>query len=554
MRGLRFAVALLLFTGATSAQRGRAPSTPARSDDEAPPKGASGASEPSRAPATSSSWESSRFETPPETSGEPGAPKGGSPQSIPRAAEPSSESPSTPTDSARIRAEGQSWRIEAPTPPLPPPDRLPSGVSSWLERQAVPCDLGGWASAGDLYYLACGESGLWVIRVQENLAGAKVPVLLYTRELGGKAIDIVEHRGQFWIRVVLTTLRPVGPAPTDPGVSVPTAPTAPRLLENPPKSPDEVTTDGQVSPGEMLPIEGRVRSVNDHRVVIDLNGDDGVSPGDRVEFFAEEDGSSTELIVGEVEEVNPLGATVRVGLNEIVAVGTKVRATDREPTLSVASPPRSGHRWAAGVFLRPFLGLDGGGGMLSEAFVERRYEKSRWMVAADPLAIGFGNTPAPHELYGLASIDLRMFEIGLGLGSTTVFDPGPYPSGTGLLLMQRVRVGASDGFHVAARTSFAVFYQELRFTAFRFALQIPASRRVALFLDLGGGATGYGMGEFGARVLMQGNGEAGSWFLRTSLGLAGTFRTTRVFDQDFISTENDSAAGPHLGIGFERRF
>jgi hypothetical protein len=75
-----------------------------------------------------------------------------------------------------------------------------------------------------------------------------------------------------------------------------------------------------------------------------------------------------------------------------------------------------------------------------------------------------------------------------------------------------------------------------------------------LLLNGGGGNVGYGYGELGLRVLLTGNGLAGSKFLTVTAGGAGVFKSGTC-DPFFGScSDSISYAGPMAGVGGEWRF
>jgi hypothetical protein len=144
--------------------------------------------------------------------------------------------------------------------------------------------------------------------------------------------------------------------------------------------------------------------------------------------------------------------------------------------------------------------------------------------------------------------------MGLGFGAQTVNESGFFlPPGSGVAAEQLIRLGAQDGLNISARTSIVLFHSEFEFGGMVASGQIPVTRGYWLLLNGGGGNVGYGFGEFGLRVLLTGNGLAGSKFLTISAGGAAVFKTGTC-DAFFLCQESINYGGPMAGVGGEWRF
>jgi hypothetical protein len=147
--------------------------------------------------------------------------------------------------------------------------------------------------------------------------------------------------------------------------------------------------------------------------------------------------------------------------------------------------------------------------------------------------------------------------MGIGSGAQTVNETGfLLEPGSGLTLAQIIRLGAEDGLNLSARTSIVLFHQQFDFGGMVAQAQIPVTRGYWLLLGGGGGNVGYGYGEIGLRVLMKGNGGAGSAFLTTTAGGAAVFRSDVCTDSQFTfeCSSGASFGGPMAGVGYEWRF
>jgi hypothetical protein len=159
-------------------------------------------------------------------------------------------------------------------------------------------------------------------------------------------------------------------------------------------------------------------------------------------------------------------------------------------------------------------------------------DRSSMTVANGAVAVGY---------------DSHFLEMGIGLGAQTVrvtaFD---LTVGTGLTVAQVLRLGTRDGLNLHLRSSVVLFHSEFDFGGVVVTGQIPVSRGYWLMLAGGGGNVGYGFGEIGLRVLLNGNGGVGSTFLTATGGGAVVFR------QDF--DDSTDYGGAMAGFGYEWRF
>jgi hypothetical protein len=213
---------------------------------------------------------------------------------------------------------------------------------------------------------------------------------------------------------------------------------------------------------------------------------------------------------------------------------------------------------------RPFLALgEFGGGMLLDASVGYRFESDLHAeVAFRPFGYGIGeDKPSiiPVTTFAKLSYDRDLFEVGLGLGLQTVHVTGfGAEAGSGTLFSQGARIGARDGLHFDARSDVVLFHSRFEFAGFVGSGQIPVGQTSWLLLEGGGGSAGYAYGEFGVRVLLRGNGDAGSVFFTGSVGGVGIFQEQELVcggpDFTFPCWETTTYAGPMLGAGSEWRF
>jgi hypothetical protein len=418
--------------------------------------------------------------------------------------------------------------------------------------------------------LACGAAGAWEIALGEG-----GPRFVRSYEFNGEVVGFLSDAdGRVWVKVLTLEARPLSSAVAVAAVSFPSEearPLPPPAPVRPLARPEPRT----VSEDEAEPARSTVGEVLKSRpgqVVISLGSADGVMLSDRIELAFEADDDSgpaalsrETLAVGVVTHVSPHTAKVRLGMNEQVPVGALASVTRAPASASLIGPPRVTGVWDAEGMARPFAAIgELGGGVLLSASLTRRFVGHLALRASlDPLALAdVQGRPSLNAASGafFASYDSMFFEMGLGFGGQTVnqteffVDPG-----SGWNVAQLVRFGAQDGLNLSARTSVVLFRSEFEFGGMVATLQIPVSRNYWLLFGGGGGNAGYGYGEFGVRVLLDGNGHAGTKFLRVTAGGASVFSSATCeefdeFNQFPVCRDPRTYGGPMAGIGGEWRF
>lgn len=418
--------------------------------------------------------------------------------------------------------------------------------------------------------LACGPSGVWEIAL-----GEQGPAFVRSYEFAGEALGfITEPDGTLWVKLRRIEARPFAPVSTAAAVRFPEegttapVPASPSPVERAPPAPARSRAAPARSP------VGRVVKVAPGQVVISLGFSDGLERGDRVELTperveaepgddaAEDEALSGEpLAVGVITNLGAHSARVRLGLNESVPLGAVAFPSRASSTAGLIAPPRVGGIWDVQLMARPFaaVGELGGGFLLSGSLARRFQSNFELRAVVDPVA--FADVQSKDGLTAwnialMASYDSEFFEMGAGFGGQTVNEAGFFlQPGSGYSAAQLIRLGAEDGLNLSARTSVVLFHSEFGFGDMTAALQIPISRGYWLLLGGGGGNVGYGYGELGLRVLLSGNGLAGSKFLTVSAGGAGVFRSAICPDAFFECQQGQlSFGGPMAGIGSEWRF
>ena len=451
---------------------------------------------------------------------------------------------------------------------------LPEGfLEAKVNERGQHCDRRGELVVGQRLLVACAAAGVWELALEE--AG---PRLVRSYAFSGDAVGVfAEPDGRVWVKLQLLEARPLtlgstpgassfpdeglgGAAPGD--ISAKPLPTPPEAsAAKPPRDKPAAAAVAHL---------GRVVRVEPGEVVISLGEADGLTRSDHIELAKEvapgadddvgESGLSREVLaVGVVTHLNQHSARVRLGLNENVPVGALASPSHAQPSASLSAPPRAADLWTLAVAGRPFVALgELGGGMLLSGSIGRRFSVPFHLQAVvDPVAFAaVESRPGTSAASGavIASYDSRFFEMGLGFGAQTVNDTNfQVAPGSGLAVVQLIRLGAEDGLDLYVRTSVVLFHSQFEFGGMVASLQIPVTRGYWLQLAGGGGEVGYGYGELGLRALLSGNGGAGSKFLLVTAGGAGVFESGSCppFSPCGISL---SYGGPMAGIGGEWRF
>jgi hypothetical protein len=448
---------------------------------------------------------------------------------------------------------------------------------TWLAAQrdtsGRACDRRAVEALSQRWIVACGGSGLWIARRSHD----GVISLVRIDELGGPVVGLFRREGRIWAEVLRREARDV--AAVDESTSHAAFPSDGPGETAKPSSAAGVSgatgslraSEGSAS-GAAKTREGRVVRVQPGEVVVDVGEAQGLGPGVRVEFAVvthfdvadETVQERTTVAVGVVKAVSERFAVVTLGIGERVPLGALARPVDAPVTARRAAPPRLGGLWHAGFMLRPFVALDDyGGGFLADASIGYRFETEIHLEAVvSPFAYGTAeNKPSavPFGAFVKASYDSDIFEIGFGIGGETVKDtPLGVESGSGILLVQQMRLGALDGLLLNIESHAVLFHSEFDFSGLVGRGQIPVGRRFWLLFAGGGGSAGYGYGEMGVRALLRGNGDRGSFFFTGTVGGMGVFenRTEVCREVDFTAPclEEVLYAGPMIGAGGEWRF
>lgn len=430
-------------------------------------------------------------------------------------------------------------------------------LRSQTDALGRPCTMFGLARSGELRIIACGQAGLWIVR----MVGAQARVV-ELRDLGGSAVGLFSADNQLWVQVNSVRAQPLALRATH----TPSAP--PQPSASPPPAPAPAPTITRTRP-EALPMPvpippraAKIRAREDALITIEVAPGSEPPPGTRIAFtklVTDARGEREEKVyaVGHAVSRSVRRAKVQIGINEDVPADASARVTSLPTTASVFAPPRARGIWEMSFLARPFLVLDdlGLGGVLDAEVGYRMDAPVHFCAALTPLAFGTARAGAMGTFAGMimAAYDSHAFEAGLGLGVQTINDPGfGLDRGSGTLVAERVRIGARDGAHLELQSHVVLFHRSFEFSDLRVTAQIPLGARTWLHAAGGGGSMGLATGELGVRQLLTGNGGSGSVFFTALVGWAAVFRGCNV-----LSTANNCIEldyqGPMLGAGAEFR-
>jgi hypothetical protein len=390
-------------------------------------------------------------------------------------------------------------------------------------------------------YLACGQE--LFVRSQEDPS-----VVLERRVAPTVIVGLFERDGEVFVELHEVVLRPASSLDLASSAVAPDAPAIPATAPA----------------GQWLRRTGEIVAVQTSSFLVTLGGQDGVAVGGRIAVLKEAEQEvagqlvRTEriLVVGEVFEVAPEHARVRLGVGETVELGARVVQTDAKVTRLINRPRSSG--LSLGVSLQPFLPIndDLAFATLGDAHVTYRFKKPAYVRAVvgafGGIVSGQGNQSV-FDGWVDGGFDHRYFALGLGVGAlrTERYDQSQSVQASFLpTIAQTVRFGPLDGLHFSASTRATLKNKEVKFGAAEASFLAPVHRRATLVFEGGGGSPAlYAFFRAGAQFLVKGNGGSGTLFVTPAVGWA---MIKRFEDQGGFVAENN-VGGPSLSVALEWR-
>jgi hypothetical protein len=360
--------------------------------------------------------------------------------------------------------------------------------------------------------------------------------LLGRRETNGRVEAFYEQDDSVWMRVVEERAERVVP-----GAILSTD----RAVNPVASSAQAQSTASEPAP---LVVGGTVSVVNGREVVVQVPEGHGIEIGHRMSMVRPAEGADSffveEPVIAKVVKVMDDQVLLRIGMNEAVEPGFIAKVTEDRETGSRRVPPRVYGVWDLRTVLRPILNIGKvGGGIAGELGLARRTEYFRFGVNLSPLSYA-GATDEQGVFsaggYVFGAVDHAIYSAGVGVGANTVNDTdGESESGSGLSIVQLLRIGAVDGLNFESRVEAVIFRSEVLFSYLQLQGQIAVGDSTWLIVRGGGGSLGFGFGEVVIRNLLWGTGQAGSTFLELGLGGAGLFKQSCV----------GAGCGPVVSVG-----
>ncbi|MFH2005098.1 MAG: hypothetical protein ABI333_00795 [bacterium] len=434
-------------------------------------------------------------------------------------------------------------------------------------EQVLPCAGSALLRHQQLLYVACGAQGMLVL----SLAAPVSPKLVSRRTFNGTVVGFFVQEGRVWVKIARLEARPLGPVATGLRPVERLAPVGqppgrpPRERAGPTDADGPSARAGPRPPSERtvaLSAVGRVLSTKRGVAVVDIGTRHGLKRGQRVRVFlkhrvkmdgGEEAMREETLSVGLVVAVSANRAQVRLGSNENVPKGAYAEATTAGLTVSIVAPPRVGSVFSFKFMLRPIIPVGNAGfGAQLELWATYRFRLPIAIhLLIDPLGFAVGKGPDGVAFAGhaLLAADLRLFEIGVGVGGTSLnTGEGDEPA---FSMNQYVRLGALDGFNFEVHNVLVWDRGRFEYAGTTGGFQIPVGTKFWLLFRGGYRMAGYWFGEAGLRARLMGNGTSGSLFLTATVGAASVF--DRVRDSVNNYYRDVSYLGPMGGLGMEWR-
>jgi hypothetical protein len=464
----------------------------------------------------------------------PAPPTPATPRPAPSAARSSRSAASTPPPSA---ADPSAPQPSAAPPSAPPP---PSPATSSLENEfsLLGCHPTSLLELHHTHYAACG-SAIW-IGVLGNDGGLHV---VEAREAGATVRSLFVRDDTVWVEQVDQVALPLA-----------------RLSVLQPAAADAPSRTG-IDPA----LIGHVVEVHDDQVTIDLGKQHGLQVNDHIELYetsrpdgdVDLDAPTEHHVVARVSAIANERARATLGMNEVAKVGMAAHYAEAALTANSTSPPRTPGLLVLEAGLRPFLPIERVGvGVLSELAITY-FANIPLYVRAElrPFGgrAGSGRDSGVFGSFGEVGYDHTYLGIGVGAGALYYQKDFDVAAGQrrddklALGALLHVRIGSGDGVNAQLTTAFALRDQRWDFGFFDLTGQTPLGGRTWLTGGIGGGpGAGFLYAEIGLRLLISGNGQAGSIFIRPSVGLAG-------IDRRLSNDSDDLGVGPMVGLHIESR-
>ncbi|NRA34028.1 MAG: hypothetical protein HRU17_11875 [Polyangiaceae bacterium] len=456
---------------------------------------------------------------------------------------------------------------------------------------------------GKRVYVAIGEQGVALVALDakgDTVVEKLIPIS------HGQVTGFITDGNGIWMKVDSAhAIRLHGAANTSPP-----APITP-VEATPVAAPAKPTPKAPAPPRPAGPSRAAVKiaKIFNGQVLLDAGKNAGLRAGDRFrvvrgEQISDEGGAfdgEREVGVLVVDSVSPTAARARIWRGDRVLPGDRLEPANKKTDASLVYPRQLFGFVETEVHVRPILNVgETGFGTIVDANATYYAEDYYVGLRSQPFGIGRtgGRTAFTQTLLAEGGYNSRPFAIGLGVGLTSVFgdlsdmfeitsisddefglarrdetQSGPqWEESTQELqhafaLNQRVRLGAMDGLNLTVANTLLYFsgsdanepneeHDGFTYAGTNAKLTIPLAQRADLFLEGGGGVSGYAFGAIGVFGWIRGNGGPGSLGMLASAGGAGVWSSVSRTNVWYGYTEEKQiqVGGPMVSAGVRYRF
>jgi hypothetical protein len=399
---------------------------------------------------------------------------------------------------------------------------------------------------GNIVYSAMGAVGLAVIDVSTPLDPRVIRTIPV--EGGVKALQIVDET----LVVILEDFTTMPFDISDPASPVPQG-----------KGP------GQPSEPAPAPLEGKVGKVKKGWVILDIGREDGVEPGMKFAIYGSESGIYPRAVVT-IAEVTDHNASAPLPPRGDAAKGDRaVKTSLTWRSKYWMSPfPEPGY-FKMALDFKPIIGVEQGAGswgFISELELMYKFKApAELALVLRPGGFAMGDTRRKggvFEFGAMGGVNHRFIAYTWGVGGHL----SVYNEERHVLLLNKIRMGNADGFHVEFFLTWVVpgregeGMQRILPTTSTFTIDIPIRPKLSLYLQMGGGNLalladddeGSGWANFiiGVRSFLRGAGGSGTLILTTGAGLGYVWDHN---PRDETPAEGGATWGPLIHLGLDWR-
>jgi len=411
---------------------------------------------------------------------------------------------------------------------------------------SVPVEPGS-VRKGDVLYSSMGAAGLAVVDVSDPTSPVVIATFPTPRPI--KVVQLMDDT----LLVILDDFSVMPLDITDPAHPVPAA-----------AVPGGTVLPSGAGPVEVVPppepdIYGKVKKVSKGWVVLDVGSKDGVEIGMRFSIFSP--GKFQARAIVEVASLDESEARGPLPPRGAAKVGDEAHETTNVWTTKHFMNPQPDLGWFhVAIDLKPIIGADRGAGEIGFlAGLRAGYQfKAPAEVEAILSPAGFGRSSAGNggvfDFGVMGGVSVAMVAYTWGIGGHFSIALGE----RSLLLLNKLRIGSSDGFHFEFFLGWIVpsprddGIEKVLPTSASMRMFVPIQSKLDLYVELGGcnlsaedpERRGSGWASFlmGLRTFVRGGGGSGTVQLLTGMGVG------YVWDQTSRDEDEEQRGGSAWGL------